>query len=83
MDEMRARESIPIRILLHPSSGHDVPEERRDEARRREAIEGGGGEAMRAQATHGDQEDRPHSLRRACPNQRNRISPPRQGGEGL
>jgi hypothetical protein len=29
---------------------------------------------MRAQATHGDQEDRPHPLRRACPNRGNRIS---------
>jgi hypothetical protein len=37
---------------------------------------------MRAQATCGDQEDRPHPLRRACPNRSNRISPPHQGGEG-
>jgi hypothetical protein len=67
---------------LHPSSSHDVPEDRRDEARRQGAI-GGGGEAMQAQATHGDQEDHPHLLRRACPDRTNRISPPRQGGEGL
>ena len=59
-----------------------LPEEHRDEARHREAI-GGGGEAMRAQATYGDQEDRPHPLRRACLDRGNRISPPRQGGEGL
>jgi hypothetical protein len=38
MDEMGARESIPICILLHPSSNHDVPEERRDEARRQEPL---------------------------------------------
>jgi hypothetical protein len=37
---------------------------------------------MRAQATRGDQEDRPHPLRRACPNQSNRILPTRIGGEG-
>jgi hypothetical protein len=37
---------------------------------------------MRAKATHGDQEDRPHPLRRACPDRGNCISPPRQGGEG-
>jgi hypothetical protein len=63
---MGARESTPIRILLHPSSSHDVPEERRVEARRQGSIDVGG-EAMRAQATCGDQEDRPHLLRRACP----------------
>jgi hypothetical protein len=82
MDEMGARESIPIHIILQPSSSHDVPEERRDETRRQGSI-GGGGEAMRAQATHGDQEDRSHPLRRACPDRGNRISLPRQGGEGL
>jgi hypothetical protein len=38
---------------------------------------------MRAQATHGDQEDRLHPLRRACPDRANHISPPRKGGEGL
>jgi hypothetical protein len=27
-------------------------------------------------------EDRPHPLRRVCPDQSNRIPPPRQGGEG-
>jgi hypothetical protein len=37
---------------------------------------------MRAQATRGDQEDRPHPLRRACPDRSYRISLPRQGGEG-
>jgi hypothetical protein len=79
---MGARESITIRILLHPSSSHDIPEERRVESRRQGAI-GGGGEVMRAQATHGDQEDRPHPLQRACPDRGNRISQPRQGGEGL
>jgi hypothetical protein len=45
--EMGAQESIPIRVLLHPSSSHDVPEERRVESRRQGAIVGGG-EAMRA-----------------------------------
>jgi hypothetical protein len=63
---MGAQESIPTHILLHPRSSHDVPEERRVEARRQGAIDGGG-EAMRAQATHGDQEDRPHPLRSVCP----------------
>jgi hypothetical protein len=80
---MGARESIPIRIFLHPSSSHDVPKEHRDQARRRETIEAEGSELMRTQVTHGDQEDRPHPLRRACPDQGNRISLPRQGGEGL
>jgi hypothetical protein len=42
---MGAREFIPIRIILHPSNSHDVPEERRDEARYQGAI-GGGGEEM-------------------------------------
>jgi hypothetical protein len=79
---MGARESIPIRILLNPRSSHDVPEERRVEARRQGAIDGGG-EAMRALSTHGDQEDRPHPLWRACPNRSNRISLPRQEGEGF
>jgi hypothetical protein len=79
---MGARESIPTRILLHPHSSHDVPEERRFEARRQGAIDGGG-EAMRAQATHGDQEDRPHLLWRSCPDRSDRISLPRHGGEGL
>jgi hypothetical protein len=37
---------------------------------------------MRAQATRGAQEDRPHPLRRACPDRINRISPPRQREEG-
>jgi hypothetical protein len=46
MYEMEARESIPIRILLHPRSSHDVPEVYGYQARRREAIEGGGGEVM-------------------------------------
>jgi hypothetical protein len=45
--EKGAQESIPIRILLHQSSSHDVPEEPRVEARRQGAIVGGG-EAMRA-----------------------------------
>jgi hypothetical protein len=49
---MGARESIPTRILLHPRNSHDVPEERRVEARRQGAIDGGGA-AMRAQATRG------------------------------
>jgi hypothetical protein len=31
--------------------------------------------------TSGDQEDRPHPLRRACPDQIYRISQPRQRGE--
>jgi hypothetical protein len=79
---MRAQESIPTCILLHPRSIHDVPEERRVEARRQGAIDGGG-EVMRAQATHGDQEDCPHQLRRACPNRSNPISLPHQGGEGI
>jgi hypothetical protein len=78
---MGAREYIPTRILLHPRNSHDIPEECRVEARRQGAIDGGG-EAMRAQATHGDQEDRPHPLRRVCPDRSNRISLPRQGGEG-
>jgi hypothetical protein len=38
---------------------------------------------MRTQAIHGDQEDRLHLLRRACPDRGNRISLPHQGGEGL
>jgi hypothetical protein len=76
---MGAWESIPTRILLHPRSSHDVTEERRVEARCQGAIDGGG-EAMRAQATHVDQEDCPHPLRRACPDGSNRISLPRQGG---
>jgi hypothetical protein len=46
MDEMGAQESIPIHIILHPSSSHDVPEEYGDQARRREAIVGEEGEAM-------------------------------------
>jgi hypothetical protein len=79
--ELGARESIPSRILLHPRSSHGVPEERRVEARRREAIDGGG-EVMRAQATPGDQEDRPHPLWRACPDRSYRISQTHQGGEG-
>jgi hypothetical protein len=37
---------------------------------------------MRAQSTRGDQEDRPHPLRRACPDRSNHISQPRKGGEG-
>jgi hypothetical protein len=37
---------------------------------------------MRAQTTRRDQEDRPHLLRRACPDQSYRISQPRQRGEG-
>jgi hypothetical protein len=78
---MGARESIPSRILLHPRSSHDIPKERRVESKRQGAIDGGG-EAMRAQATHGDQEDRPHPLRRACPDRSNHNSLPRQGGEG-
>jgi hypothetical protein len=40
--EMGARESIPIRILLHPSSSHDLPGERRVEARHQGAIGRGG-----------------------------------------
>jgi hypothetical protein len=36
---------------------------------------------MRAQATRGDQEDRLHPLRRACPDWSYHISQPRQGGE--
>jgi hypothetical protein len=36
---------------------------------------------MRAQATRGHQEDRPHPLRRACPDRSYRISQPRQRGE--
>jgi hypothetical protein len=80
--EMGARESIPTRILLHPRNSHDVPEERRVEARCQGAIDGGD-EAMRAQATHGDQEDRPHQLWRTCPDRSNRISLPRQEGEGF
>jgi hypothetical protein len=36
---------------------------------------------MRAQATRRDQEDRPHPLRMACPDQSYRISQPRQRGE--
>jgi hypothetical protein len=54
---------------------------RRVEARRQGAIDGGG-EAIRAQATHGDQEDHSHPLLRACPDRSNRISQPRQKGEG-
>jgi hypothetical protein len=42
----------------------------------------GGGEAMRAQATRRDQEEHSHPLRRACPDQSNHISQPRQRGEG-
>jgi hypothetical protein len=38
---------------------------------------------MRAQATHGDQEDRSHLLKRACPDRGNLISLPHQGGDGL
>jgi hypothetical protein len=76
-----ARESIPSTILLHPRSSHGVPEERRVEARRRGAIDGGG-EVMRAQATRRDQEDHPHPLRRACPEQSYHFSQPRQRGEG-
>jgi hypothetical protein len=38
---------------------------------------------MRAQATHGDQEDRPHPLRRTCPDWSYRISQPRKRGERL
>jgi hypothetical protein len=34
---------------------------------------------MRAQATRRDQEDRPHPLRRVCPDRSYRISQPRQG----
>jgi hypothetical protein len=79
--EMGDRESIPSRILLHPRSSQDVPKEHRVEARRQGAINGGG-KAMRPQATHGDQEDRPHPLRRACPDRSNRISQPYQRGEG-
>jgi hypothetical protein len=80
---MGARESIPTRILLHPHSSHDVFEEQRVEARRQGAIDGGG-EVMRAQATHGDQEDRPHPLwGGACPDRSNRISLPRQEGESF
>jgi hypothetical protein len=78
--ELGAREPIPSSILLHPRSSHGVPEERRVEARRQGAIDGGG-EAMRAQATRGDQEDRPHPLRRACIDWSYRISQPRQRGE--
>jgi hypothetical protein len=37
---------------------------------------------MRAQATRRDQEDRPHPLRRACPDQSYHISQPHQEGEG-
>jgi hypothetical protein len=62
---MGAWESIPSRILLHPRNNYDVPEERRVEARRQGAIDGGC-EVMQAQATSGDQEDRPHRLRRVC-----------------
>jgi hypothetical protein len=36
---------------------------------------------MQAQATRGDQEDRPHPLQRACPDRSYRISKPRQRGE--
>jgi hypothetical protein len=79
--ELGARESIPYSILLHPRNNHGVPEERRVEARRQGAIDGGG-EAMRAQATHGGQEDRPRPLQRACPDRSYRISQPHQGGEG-
>jgi hypothetical protein len=81
LDELRAWESIPSRILLYPRSSHDVPEERRVEARRRGAIDGGG-EVMQAQATCGDQEDCQHPLQRACPDRSNRILLPRQRGEG-
>jgi hypothetical protein len=80
--ELGARESIPSSILLHPRSSHDVPEERRVEARRQGAIDGGC-EVMRPQATRGDQEDCPHPLRRACPDRSYRISQPRQRGECL
>jgi hypothetical protein len=76
-----ARESIPSSNILHPRSIHCVPEELRVEARSQGAIDGGG-EAMRAQATRRDQEDRPHPLRRACPDQSYRISQPHQEGEG-
>jgi hypothetical protein len=75
--ELGPRESIPTSNLLHPHSIHGVPKEHRVEARRQ-----GGGEAMRAQATRGDQEDCPHPLRRACPDPSYRISQPHQGGEG-
>jgi hypothetical protein len=37
---------------------------------------------MRAQATRRDQEDRPHPLRRACPDRSYRISQPRRRREG-
>jgi hypothetical protein len=53
--------------------------ELRVEARRQEAIDGGG-DAMRAQATR--QEDRAHPLRRACPDQSSCISQPRRRREG-
>jgi hypothetical protein len=36
---------------------------------------------MRAQATRGDQDDRPHPLWRACPDWSYRILQPRQRGE--
>jgi hypothetical protein len=49
----------------HTWSSHCVPKELRVEARSQGAIDGGG-DAMRAQTTR--QEDRPHPLRRACPN---------------
>jgi hypothetical protein len=78
--ELGARESIPSSILLHPRSSHGLPEERRVEARHRGAIDGGG-EVMRAQATRLDQEDRPHPLRRACPDPSYRFSQPRQRRE--
>jgi hypothetical protein len=37
---------------------------------------------MRAQATRRDQEDRPHPLRRVCPDQSYCISQPRRRREG-
>jgi hypothetical protein len=78
--ELGARESIPSSNILHPHSSHCVPEELRVKARRQGALDGGG-EAMRAQATRRDQEDRSHPLWRACPNRSYRISQLRREGE--
>jgi hypothetical protein len=71
----------PSSNILHPHSSHCVPEELRVEARSQGAIDGGG-EVMRAQATRRDQEDRPHPLRRACPDRSYCISQPRRRREG-
>jgi hypothetical protein len=56
----------PFKQYFAPLQQPLCPEKLRVEAPSQEAIDGVG-EAMRAQATQRDQEDRPHPLRRACP----------------